>query len=107
MNIEEFKDNMSEEKKEVELTEEQKKQVEDFYLQKGAYEFKNYISDIKKYIITNKITLQDAIDEVNNKKSRLSSSRRKLLLAISPEIWAKWIPINKPIVQVNYEDNKS
>ena len=104
MNIENFKEEVSEKK---ELTQEEKEQVKNFYIQKGAKDYKSYISDIAKYISRRKITIEEAIEEAKNKKSFLSQSRRSFLLAINPDIWSEWLKPKQKIEKFNYEDNKS
>ena len=102
MNIENFKEEVSEKK---ELTPEEKEQVKNFYIQKGAKDYRTYISDIAKYISKKNITIEQAIEEVNNKKSGLSQSRRSFLLAINPDIWVEWLKPKKKVEKFNYGTN--
>ena len=104
MNIENFKEEVSEKK---ELTQEEKEQIKNFYIQKGAKDYRNYIYDIAKYISLRNITIEQAIEEVNNKTSFLSQSRRSFLLAINPDIWYEWLKPKQKVEKFNYEADKS
>lgn len=94
MNIENFKETISNPDKERELTEEEKAKISEFYIKKGEQDFKTYIADIKAYVNKYNISVDEAISEVTNKTSKLSASRRIFLISISPEVWNKWIPKN-------------
>lgn len=94
---------MEEEKKE--LTPEELETQKEFYLQKGQQEFRRFISDIAKYKNSHNLTLQAISDEIDNKISKLSVSRRNFFKAIKMEVWKKWIPEKKQLTPVNYENN--
>lgn len=76
---EEVKD-LKPEEQSKEYTEEEKQQLEDFYLTIYKKRFKGQLNRIKEYLISNNITIEDAIDEVNNKSSKLSRSCRDILI---------------------------
>lgn len=92
---------MEEEKKE--LTPEELEAQKEFYLQKGQHEFRRFISDITNYKKSHNLTLQAISDEIDNKTSKLSVSRRNFFKAIKMEVWERWIPEKKPLEINNYE----
>ncbi len=53
--------------------------------------FKNRINTIRKYLIDYNITLEQAIQEVNDKQSKLSNSCRETLIMLKPTVLDKWI----------------
>lgn len=53
--------------------------------------FKNKIATIKKYLEINQLTLEQAIQEVHDKKSKLSTNNRATLIMIKPEILNRWL----------------
>jgi len=92
---------MEEEKKEP--TPEELEAQKEFYLQKGKQEFRRFISDITNYKNFHNLTLQAISDEIDNKTSKLSVSRRQFFKTIKMEVWEKWIPEKKPLIVNNYE----
>lgn len=48
--------------------------------------YKSSIKTINEYMIKNNYTIQNCIDEIERKESKLSRSQRDLLLMIKPEI---------------------
>lgn len=48
--------------------------------------YSSSIKQIKKYAENNNLTLQECIQEVNDKKSKLSRMQRDLLIMFKPEI---------------------
>lgn len=83
MKIEDL-NNKAEEKKE--LTEEEQKQMQEFAEQWFSYQNRYYLKEIRKYIQRKGITLTEAIEEVNNKTSKLPFKARCILLYTKPEI---------------------
>lgn len=53
--------------------------------------FKNKIATIKKYLEDNQLTLEQAIQEVHDKKSKLSANNRATLIIIKLEILNRWL----------------
>lgn len=64
--------------------------------------FKNRINTIKQYLNTNCITLEQAIQEVQNKTSKLSANCRTALIALRPEVITRWLNENNE----NHAENK-
>ena len=64
------------------------KQQEDFsIIYDMIYQkYKSSIKTINEYMIKNNYTIQNCIDEIERKESKLSRSQRDLLLMIKPEI---------------------
>lgn len=104
MNIENFKEEVSEKK---ELTPEEKEQVRNFYIQKGAKDYKACISEISCYLSRRHLTIEQAIEEVNSKTSLLSKSRREFLVAINPDVWKEWLKPKNKVEKFTYEADKS
>lgn len=77
--------------KDQELSEE-----EDIWMKKQTmafikYRIKNRLSDIRNYIRQHKITVDEAIQEVYEKRSGLSAINRDILETIKPEYLNEWL----------------
>ena len=77
--------------KDQELSEE-----EDVWMKKQTmafikYRIRNRLSDIRNYIRQHKITVDEAIQEVHEKRSSLSAINRDILETIKPEYLNEWL----------------
>ena len=88
---------MDEEIKEVspeetpkELTDEEKKQIMDFYETMLKDRIRTHLSKIYRYLVNHSLTVKEAIDEVQNKSSGLPRAAREILLEVKLEILEKW-----------------
>lgn len=77
--------------KDQELSEE-----EDVWMKKQTmafikYRIRNRLSDIRNYICQHKITVDEAIQEVHEKRSGLSAINRDILETIKPEYLNEWL----------------
>lgn len=86
--------NESTEQKPKEFTEEEKKQIEEFYENMLKFQLKGALKQIEDYLYRKKITVEQAIEEVKNKISNLPAKARDVLVVVKLEYLKKWFNQN-------------
>lgn len=78
------------EEKPREFTEEEQKQLEEFYEGFLKAQLKGALKQIEDYLCRKKITIEQAIEEVKNKISNLPAKARDVLVVVKLEYLKKW-----------------